>query len=189
MADKITFETGVPAILALKFSEGKLVDSRFGKEFQFSTPDDRIFWLKPDAAQDLHEGLRNLGIRAGEEFMLTKTDAKHLRVERTVAPRRGDAGGHNMPANAPTWEDFEARYADESVQRRNAQPARLDSAATNAAPVSPTNKLMASYMAAIDTLVEAQAYAARKGLVIAFTGEDVRSTAISAYIQLGKDGR
>jgi hypothetical protein len=173
MAEKIAIEDGVTNILALKFPTGKLSTGQFGKDFQFSTTDGRIFYLKPDAAEDLHAGMRALGIGAGEEFHFTKA-GKRVTVERTVAPRRGDPGGHHLPANAPTWEDFEQRNAP-----RQPPP-----------PTPPAgSNLAAAFMTAIDVLAEAQAYAARKGLVVAFTGEDVRSTAISCYINLNKDGR
>ncbi len=43
-------------------------------------------------------------------------------------------------------------------------------------------RLMASYMTAVDTLLETQVYAQRKGLVIAVTCEDVRCLAATIFI-------
>jgi hypothetical protein len=60
----------------------------------------------------------------------------------------------------------------------------------NGSPASGTAsaKLCACFMAAIDAVSEAQAYADRRGLKITFTSEDVRSTAISCYITACKEG-
>ncbi len=43
-------------------------------------------------------------------------------------------------------------------------------------------RLMASYMTAVDTLLETQVYAQRKGLVLAITCEDVRCLAATVFI-------
>ena len=49
--------------------------------------------------------------------------------------------------------------------------------------------MMACFMTAIDSVAEAQQYADRRGLKVTFTSEDVRSVAISCYIQCAKEGR
>lgn len=60
----------------------------------------------------------------------------------------------------------------------------------NFAPSTTRSSVMcAAFMVAIDAVGEAQAYADRKGLKITFTSEDVRATAISAYISDCKGGR
>lgn len=192
MAQKITFETGVPAILALKFAEGKLVDTRYGDEFQFTTTDERIFWLKPEAARDVHDELRAQGIKVGEEFKLTKCKTSHggsrFVVERAVSPRRGDAGGHHVPerarqaseAPAPTWDDL------------NRVAPHVDSAATIAATAEPTPaslRFMGAYKDAVDTLIEMRVYAQRKGLALEIRCEDIRCLAATIMIDAQKGGR
>ncbi len=49
-----------------------------------------------------------------------------------------------------------------------------------------TARLCASFMAAIEAIHEAQAFADRRGLKVTFTSEDVRACAITAFIQAGR---
>lgn len=182
MAEIIKFDAGKAELIALKFDAGKNCVGRFGPQVQFTTTDERIFWLDTDPANDVEGEIRKLGIRTGQEFWLTKVKTSHggfrWVVERTPDARR-DAGGHNVPE----------RSAGYNAPPAPPPPPVYTPAPPVPNPITPASaKLMAAYMSAIDTLVEAQAYAARKGLAIAFNGEDVRSTAISCYISACKEG-
>jgi hypothetical protein len=48
---------------------------------------------------------------------------------------------------------------------------------------------MACFMAAVDSLVEVEAYAKRKGLTIQFNAEDVRACANTIFIAETRGGR
>jgi hypothetical protein len=79
-------------------------------------------------------------------------------------------------------------------QQRNAQAVRQQIATAakimDIEPARPEAKLMlGALFASIDAFHLAQNYASSKGLTITFTSEDVRSFAISAYINASKGAR
>lgn len=49
--------------------------------------------------------------------------------------------------------------------------------------------MCAAMMAAVDAVIETQAYAARKGLGLTFSEESVRAVGLSIYISSCKGGR
>jgi hypothetical protein len=178
MAEIIKFTQGVSEIIALKFDSGKNVTNKFGEQVQYSTVDDRIFWLDPDPAGDVERGLQELGIRAGQEFRLTKVKTSHggsrFVVERQPEARR-DAGGHNVPARSDAYAaPVAASYA-----------AATPSAQT---PITPASmKFCAAMMSMVDAMRETKAYAQRCG--IDMSTEDLRCLAVTAFINDSKGGR
>jgi|SRR5882724_3970141 len=195
MAQIIKFEPGVPLVLALKFDAGKNCEGKFGPQVQYTTTRDQIFWLDPEPAGDVERELQDLGIRAGQEFSLTKCKGTHgghsWRVERV----RGDAGGHNVPARsssgAGAWSDAPVPpHKEANNPTNNPSTAREPLPPPAEHRVTPqAARMMACFLSAIDAVAEAQQYATRKGLGITFSSENVTSAALSCYINECKGGR
>lgn len=171
--DIIRFEPNKPETVNLRFSEGKEIDGKFGPQFMYTTTDDRIFFLDPPVAARLdalslamHEEVR-IGkmsrAKGGTEWMIEQP--QRLQPVAPVAARPAP------PANEPP------PFAPE------------ETAAAPAAVQPLRGKFSAAYMVAIDVLQEAQVYATRKGMPLAFTGEDVRALAATLIIDQQRGGR
>ena len=186
----------------------------FGPRVMFTSIDERKLWLGAEDASDFEHALLELGIQPADFIRVTKI--KHprggghsIRVERV-----DDAGDtrDNARDNAPAWVRDAAPSRIEAQLEKSIEMAReRGAAAFQRAParISPepppapahgnngysadhtpkptaAHQLMGAFCAAIDAAAEAQAYAARKGLQITFTSEDIRAVAISAFIALEK---
>ena len=69
--EKIKFQTNITVELALKFTEGKLCDSRFGDpQYMFTTVDDRVFFVAGKVAQKIHA----LRLQPREPIDITKAE-------------------------------------------------------------------------------------------------------------------
>jgi hypothetical protein len=184
MANQILkFTPGVSEVIALKFDEGKNCQGKFGPQVQYTTTRGEIFWLDPEPASDVERELANLGISAGQEFRLTMVKTSHggsrFVVERQQDARR-DAGGHNVPERGAA-----PRYAEPAPMARAVVP---EPPPLPSNPITPQSaKLCASMCSMIDAIVEAKAYAVRRGME--FTSEDMRAMCVSAYINECKGGR
>lgn len=176
---KLQLRTNVPEVIALQFAQGKEVESNFnGTQILYSLADGRSWYVHPSVARKVDA----LSLGKGEPFEVTKCKCE-----------------------SPTgkgWFTYEVKHftgvathptpAPQAVQSpRNGTPAEVGPLQTNStpAPNSTGGALMGCFMAAIDAVAEAQAYATRRGLGITFSAEDVRATAISAYIGMQKGGR
>lgn len=185
--EKLTLTPNRPEVIALAFTTGKPVQSNFGgPQVMFSLTDGRRFFADPAAA----EAIDQLSLGKDEPFALTKCvdraknvsyDARY--VQESPAP---------MPATfaAPIAPQPPVRMRVETpANGTTGQVVQVPAQYNAPSPQSTGGALMGCFMSAIDAIVEAAAYAERRGLDITFTAEDVRSTAISAYINLQKGGR
>jgi hypothetical protein len=66
--EKVTFEPNVPIEAALRFSDGRLVEGRFGDQMQYSLSDGRVMYLDLDVSGKLNL----LQLRKGEPFIICK---------------------------------------------------------------------------------------------------------------------
>ncbi len=213
MAQILKFEAGKPEILALKFDAGKLVEGKFGDQFQYSTVDGRVFWLDHEPAHDIEDQIRRLGIRTGEEFRLGKQKTSHGSCRWTVERVAGLGNGYSdaRPARdaASAYRHAPAAAVGETTPRE--AQSRNGNHATPPAPPAPTwdelnapappapersaslatsTACMASAMcSAVDAAIETQAYATRKGLGLTFSEESIRCIGLSIYISACKGGR
>lgn len=139
-------------VIALKFAKGK----EYGERFMFSTACDRILYLDREDAKELER--LDIGVK----------------VPFTVSKRNGQVefgllNGTAVQSAAPVA----------GLTQTDDTPGGI----TPALKITPVvARLMASYMAAVDTLLETQVYAHRKGLVLAVTCEDVRCCAATIFI-------
>jgi hypothetical protein len=189
--DEIKLETNRPQTFALKFSTGKEV-GQWGN-VMFTAVDERRLFLNTEDANEFEHSLLEMSYQPAEFIRVTRV--KHgsargggfsIRVERIEDPE------DPSPAREPQRETRTAPSREEALLAKSVEMARQHGAqafhAAPAAPAKPTaaHQLMGSFMAAIDAIAEAQAYCDRRGLKVTFTSEDVRATAISAFIQAEK---
>lgn len=202
MAQKIVFQPGAPVEVALKFPNGKNVPGKFGEQALFTCTDDRVFYLDPEPASDIERRIGELGIKTGEPFRLTKI--KHARgggcsfrvdrvanetdLERTLRQSIG-ARQQKREASVPFREQTPPVAIEPSAERVTA-PQRIQPEGNhNAPPLTRSGAMMSAMCAAVDAVLETQAYATRKGLGVTFSEESIRAIGLSIYISTCKDGR
>jgi hypothetical protein len=176
------FKIGQPIELALRSIEPKQApDNGFPGSggMMFSTSVGAVY-LDDESAREVIEEIRANDVGPGELVRLMKCKTSHGGSRFTVERVGGrDAGGHNVPDRGP-------RYEYDEPQRTAVAVVPQRSAATVAQPITPASaKFLAAYMVAIDTLIEAQVYAQRKGLMLTIACEDVRCLAATFVIQEG----
>ena len=66
--DKLQFTPNVPAQIALKFADGKLVEGRYGDQVMFSLTNGQVMYLDTDVAAKINL----LDLRKAEPFMICK---------------------------------------------------------------------------------------------------------------------
>lgn len=209
--DEFKPEYGAAEIIALKFTEPKMFTGAYGPRALFTLTDERKMWVDGDDASDICRDLRDKGITRNQPFRFTKIrhargGGHSFRVEaiagaapawvNTVgtAPASRDASLGTGPSDV---EDALTRslalartHGAQAFQRgaHIARPAEVpEPAFPQASPETPartaSQQLMSCYLAAIDAISEAQQYCDRKGVKVVFTNEDIRATALSAFIQ------
>jgi hypothetical protein len=167
-----------PQIIALRYMEGKAVPSRFpGGRAMFTTFDERKLFLNDDETSQLEHALAEQGIRPGEHIEVSRISHGRgggfsIRVQRGSSSRAQgasvQAGPHNTPA--PAYSNNQ----HQSPQRNTPEPA---------APASPSATAMRTALCdAVDAIIDAQAYATRRGLGVTFSEESVRAIGLSIYI-------
>ena len=178
-----------PARFALKFIEGKnLGDSKyppFLPRVLFTCVDDRRIYLDTESASEMEHALVTLGIQPGEYILATKNRGG-VRVERAAV---GD------PVRIPAQQAPQPRTSNmEALLERSVELARERGPAAFISPepavISPMAQQMCAAMAAaVDSIIETQAYAQRRGLGVTFSEESVRAIALTIFIQNAKGGR
>ena len=219
--DTIKLEYGVPQIACFKWLEGKSVPSQFGTRAMFTAIDSRKLFVDGEDANDIERGMRELGIRPGEDFVrLTKIrhargGGHSIRVER-IEEGRDDAPAWvrdvaTAPASRPDMRQ-PARMPPQPERTPVAQPRtqthtsnvealleksvelarergpaafitpKPDQPAAPAVFTTDAAPMLAAMCAAVDAIVETQAYAQRRGLGVTFSEESVRAIGLSIYI-------
>jgi hypothetical protein len=211
-------EYGAPEIIAMKFLEPKMFTGAYGPRALFTLTDERKLWLDGDDASDIVRDMQEKGIQRNQPFRLTKIRHPRggghcFRVEALAqsAPAwvtaTGTAPAHREPAAPSAIEDQLAQsltlartHGAQAFQRgahiaqpRPAEVPALDTVPPATAPETSnrtaSQQLMGSFAAAIETLAESQKYAARHGMPIVFSSEDVRACALTIYINACKEAR
>ena len=219
----IKLEYGAPQTFALKFAEGKSVESRYpGGRVMFTALDDRKLFLDDEDASDLERTMRELGIGVADFMRVTKIrhargGGHSIRVERIPddnpdtqpdmrhpaaagCPRRrrrahgsaarkvGRAGARARRACA--FQRTPARVCLPEPPPAPAQTATNNGDHTAGAAIFTTDAapMLAAMCAAVDAIVETQAYAQRRGLGVTFSEESVRAIGLSIYIGNQRSG-
>jgi hypothetical protein len=171
--DKVTFETNTPQTIALKYATGKRVESRYNEyEVYYTTADGRALYASPALDQQIVA----FHPEAGVPFSIVKREVKdgnRKRIEWQVQKPASEA-----PAPVETTRNTVAPNGSTSSQ--------------HTAPVAPagtmTQLMGGALIAAIDSLLAAREYGARKGFALEFNEEDVRSLASTIFINFTKTG-
>jgi hypothetical protein len=155
---------------------------------------ERKIWMDWEAASNLAIELKRLGIQVGEAIRCVKV--KHARggghgytVARAAqtAPPEWVTRDEAAAAPAPIEAQLERSLA--MVRQHGPQVFRQPAPAAEPEAIAPgAAGLAAALKAAVDSVLEATVYAARKGLELAFTTEDIRALAATVYINQQKAG-
>jgi hypothetical protein len=210
MAEYLRFSTNVAVEVALRFPEGKQVQSKLeggADQMMYSLADGRVMYVP------LHVGerIRELHIGPGERFSLIKAEVKtgnrrgiEWKVTRVdplpeppqpaapAAPKAAKPAGAAAQPTTPAQTGVPAQStASDNGERKTQINGNGNGHATlNGIPYwDPKTELMHCYDDAIGVLVTVRDTAAKQGLPVQFTGEDLRQVAATLYIDRGKDRR
>ncbi|MBV9446607.1 MAG: hypothetical protein JO345_12030 [Streptosporangiaceae bacterium] len=172
----IRFEAGRPETIRLKYATGREISGQYGPQVMFTTVDNRIFFVDPEVAGQIADA----GIGEGEPFRLIKCRR----------PKGGWAWEIERMAGG-VWKPAAEVQPEPPAPEPPYPPAADASVRAEAPPVVTTAqaKLLAALCVAIDSACEAQAYAARKGMPLNFTGEDIRCFANTILINAERGAR
>lgn len=190
MAEILRLVPNKPEVIALMFTSGKPVTSPKTQEEQimFTLTNGTLIFLDPPVARKID----SLNLGKGEPFEITMCQDRQKNKSYEV--RYLDGATAPVPQQRPVSIQAPVQPSVTSTQPNGPavgqvvfQPTQQNTSVP--APATIGGALMGCFMSAIDAIAEAQAYATRRGLGITFSAEDVRCTAISAYIGLQKGGR
>ena len=165
--------------------DGEAAQSQYGPQRMFSTTAGALY-LDIKYANQIIEAIQRQGIQPGQNSLLRKTKAGNELVF-TVEPAQPVALGPVYAAPVSNGQTNGHNGASNGYSAPPAAPPPSPAEPLSGAVQAISARMMGCFMAAIDALVESQAYADRRGLKVTFTSEDVRSVAISCYIQCGKE--
>jgi hypothetical protein len=191
----IKFETNVPQLLSLAFSEGKpVVSPMTGAQLMFSTVDADRFYVPPIVGAKLKEH----GVTARQQFELCKRQVGRS-IEWQVKTHNAAAGAVSQatPTAAPVRTVNETTSKEYNGNRDRSMTAALDATYTAmselalSAPrnISPRAKqMMAAMLDAVDVVIETERYLERRGLEVQAEFESIRAIAATFFIQESKGG-
>jgi hypothetical protein len=211
-AGEIKFTYGVPETFALKFLEPRVYEGSYGTRGMFTACDEgfgeRKIWVDYEDAANIVIELKRLGIRTGESLTITKV--KHPRggghgflVARATAqpaPQRvpPQPAAAIAAAQPPDWvtrdEASTEALLQRSVELARAHGPQVFQRGAIAMPApeplpAPTSPLAEALFAAVDAALECTVYAARRGMEVIFSADDIRALASTQFIQNAKGGR
>lgn len=190
----IRFQTNVPEVVALAFSDGLDVEGRYGDQVLYTLADDRKMYVPPIVRSKILE----LGIDKQEQFTICKreiVDGRRRRIEWQVG-KGADIGAENgsAPAKAakPTEAPVQSKGSEPQTQSTPPPrpPVNGSAAATGAAGDAPRpkTKLEDALKTVIYSISSAQAFAKEIGFQIPpFTSEDISKMAMTLTIE-GRNG-
>ena len=163
---------GEPCIVQLSHAPADAIqrEGQYGIDFEFHVNSDSgIMWLPPDAKRALEAS----GATEGDEIAITKI--KRGRQTLWAVERVADETPRK-PAAPP--------------QAKQPAPPAATPAPRAAEPARPAAQMLAAALySAIDATIAANEYAAHKGLPIRLGGDDIRSLAITLYIDARKEAK
>jgi len=210
--NEIKLEYGQPQVFALKFLQGKSYEGNYGPRVLFTLVDERKLWLDGEDGSDLEHRLGELGVQRADFIRVTKIrhargGGHSLRVERAVeeeGERDPQPGSGRRDADRTTEALLEqsierareARKPEEAApipMRATApreEPRQLQSNGNAGIQITPASaRMVAAMCAAVESVIETQSYAARKGLGLTFSEESVRCIGLSIFIADCQGGR
>jgi hypothetical protein len=175
--EKITFDVNTPQVITLtQYTNGREIAGRDGQT-------DYLYWLTDNrslfAPAELHQAIQAYAPKQGESFEITKRKRGNARATWEVVQLTDE----EPPAQEPP-----ARAPQPQARPAAAEPAKPAASAPANTLTKSSLDLVSCFVSAIDALLEAQAYASKRGLNFRFDSGDIRATAISAYISRCKGG-
>lgn len=202
-SNALRFETNVPEVIELAFSEGLPVNSKFsGDQVLFTLADGRKMYVAPIVAQKIYDA----GIDAYQPFQICKRELKQGNrriVEYQVSPvPAADALPINAPAtleNKPLPMQSAIGSVPSSQNGRGLHAVPPPAAAPAVPPVPAPRAAAPSFDAnavalmkiagigAIDAVLEVEQYAQSRGLTdFVFGADNVQKFAACLFIELCK---
>jgi hypothetical protein len=191
----IKFETNVPQLLSLAFSEGKpVVSPMTGAQLMFSTVDADRFYVPPIVGAKLKEH----GVTARQQFELCKRQVGRS-IEWQVKTHNAAAGAVSeaSPTSAPVRTVNETTSKEYTGNRDRSMTTALDATYTAISqPAQPASReisprakqMMAAMLDAVDVVIETERYLERRGLEVQAEFESIRAIAATFFIQGCKGG-
>jgi hypothetical protein len=194
----IKFETNVPQLLSLAFSEGKpVVSPMTGAQLMFSTVDADRFYVPPIVGEKLKEH----GVTARQQFELCKRQVGRS-IEWQVKTHNAAEGAVSeaTPTAAPvrSLKGTASQGYNSDVHGDRPLTATLDATYTaisepppsgSTREISPRAKqMMAAMLDAVDVVIETERYLERRGLEVQAEFESIRAIAATFFIQESKGG-
>lgn len=188
----IRFLTNVPVETGLKFKDGFEVEGQYGKQYMYTTIDDRKMYLPGIVASRITE----LGVQPGERIQITKAEVRagnrrstEWQVKRVDPDPRCSANPGAAPSGQP--------MAPQGPQHRNTAPSPHGELAVPrvmpAAPAIPTKigygqAITQFLVVSLEAAQAAEKWAAEHSCSVRFTSEDVQGLASTLFIQAARDG-
>jgi hypothetical protein len=203
MAEYLRFSTNIPEEVALRFPEGKQVQSKIeggADQMMYSLADGRVMYVP------LHVGerIRELHIGQGERFSLVKAEVKNgnrkgiewqvKRVDPAPQPATPTAPQATKPEGTAAQPVTPAGVQSQPNTNGNGAAPPVNgngtAKANAAAPIKASFAAAAEefMVTAIEAARKAEEYAASHSCSIRFTSEDIQGLASTLFIQAAREG-
>ena len=172
MRKKIAFQTNVPMTVALAYPDGLQVEGRFGDQIMYTLTDERVMYVPPVVRNKLVD----LGVQPGERFTICKAERREGNRRFIEWQVKKDETSNDQPP----WETSPVNGNSDGHTNGRVQP--------NPSNGRALSHLQSALSSSIDAALAAEQYAAAKGLSVRFGSEDLRSMALSLFIQHAREG-
>jgi hypothetical protein len=179
MAEKIQFETNVPVTCALKYADGKRVDSDYNEyEVYYSTVDGRCFYAGPFLA----EKIAALGLTAREEFTICKKEVRNgggkARIEWQVSRQVGEQPGSASVAPVEATQKNSPAPNGPIIRSQDNPPVKI-----------PMDRAMTAFLVLAGRATrDAEKTLGAEGGSVRFDSRDVCALATTCFIQAARAG-
>lgn len=175
---------GLPEIVAIAALPGQTRQSQFGgPEVMFQLTDGRPWYVPSAVADEIYKA------RINPRQQIEVMKVGRMKHELRITPLQAHLGGPG--AVVKTTPDPAAARTEQQQQYKS--PNHTAPPAEHPAPPNTTMRpaaacMASAMMAAVDAIIETQAYATRKGLGLTFGEESIRAIGLSIYINECKGG-
>lgn len=205
MREKLTFEPNVPVVATLEYDDGKVVEGRFGDQYQYFLAGERILYADPD----LRERIKRSGAKTGDTIAICKRATRSGNKRRVnwevvlQAEEPYGASDEDLPAQMWPHQRGDTAHADRgprpvATAARQAAPrsSGVDVHASASAQTAPRQASLpdvaaADYTAALRAAIEAaraaEAYAHAHGYPLRFASAEIQAMAATIFIRTKGD--
>ena len=186
MGDVLKLQTNVPETIALAFSEGLPMSSKFGgDQIMFTLSDERRLFVSPFVASKIAAA----GIEPGQPFSICKAEVIHgnrRAIEYLIEPAHAPQQSAPHPAKPI---HVVAPPADTRSVPNASRTTAPETPSVSDAPTAVTILKIAG-MQAIDAMLEVEQHAQKRGLTdFVFGAENLQKIWLALYIDMRKGGR